>query len=204
MNRIIVAGNGTEVGKTIASAVLVTKLKADYWKPVQCGDPTSSDCDTISRLVDNQSHQIHPPTYTLKAFLSPHHAASLENISIDTSTITPPKTERPIIIESVGGVLVPFTTSTLSIDLFQQWSARWIIVSRHYLGSINHTLLTIDSLKMRGISILGIIFNGDPNPYSESAIIQYSKLPIIGRLLPEPSFNIDIIQRYTEQWHLPS
>jgi dethiobiotin synthetase len=204
MNKIIVAGNGTDVGKTIASAVLTTKLQADYWKPVQCGFPGACDSSVIGQLVDSRQHRIHPSSYFLKAFLSPHHAARLENIEIDTSKIIPPSTDRMLVIESVGGIMASLTTTTLTIDLFEQWEAQWVLVCKHYLGSINHTLLTIEALKRRGIKLLGLIFNGEPNPDSEAVIIANSRLPVIGRLLPEPILDINIIQRYATQWHIPS
>lgn len=204
MKRIIVTGNGTDVGKTVASAVLVTKLDADYWKPVQCGYPGASDSHVVSQLVDKRKHRIHPPAYSLKAFLSPHHAARLEDVTINVEKIVPPSTDRPLVIESVAGVMVPLTTNTLTIDLFKSWDAHWVIVSKNYLGSINHTLLTIETLKRRGVKLLGLIFNGEPNLDSESAIIANSQLPVIGRLLPEPILDINIIQRYATQWHIPS
>lgn len=202
MTIIIVAGIGTDVGKTIASAVLMKALQADYWKPIQCGDADHSDCRTIAQLVPNEQHRIHPSTYTFEAPLSPHHAARLQNIQIDIESIKLPETNRPLIIESAGGILVPLTTTLSTMDLFSRWNAQWILVSRHYIGSINHTLLTIESMKLRGIKLLGLIFNGVPNPDSEEAILAISEMNMIGRLNPEPIFNPQIIQRYAGQWQL--
>lgn len=200
MHRIIVAGSGTDVGKTIVSAILISVLRGDYWKPIQCGEEENTDTAVIKTLIDTTKHRIFPPAYSLKAPLSPHHAARLEGISIKMDTIMPPKTTRSLIIESAGGIFAPLTTKTLSIDMFKPWNAQWIVVSRHYLGSINHTLLTLNALKQRQISVAGLIFNGEPNPDSETAILGISQLPFIGRLLPEENIYPQIIQRYAQQW----
>lgn len=194
MDKIIVAGIGTDVGKTIVSAILTTCLHGEYWKPVQCG--SDNDSDTLKKW----RIPVHESTYSLKAPLSPHHAASLENISICLERIVPPITTRPLIIESAGGIFVPLTEKILSFDLFRTWDASWVVVSRHYVGSINHTLLTLDALKRNNISIAGIVFNGEPNPASENAILEFEKVKVLGRLLPEPFINLETIQRYAKLW----
>lgn len=196
MYKIIVAGIGTEVGKTIASAILATLLKGSYWKPIECGH---SDTACIQSLTNAP---IHPPAYSLLAPLSPHHAARLEKQTIEPNKIIPPVTTSPLIIESTGGIFVPINETTLTLDLFQEWNCRWVVVSKHYLGSINHTLLTLDALKKRNIAIAGVIFNGEANLDSENAILQISKIPLLGRLLPEPIINRQTIQRYANQWQL--
>lgn len=204
MYRIMVAGIDTDVGKTIVSAILTTLFNGDYWKPIQCG---ASDTDTVKKWIDTTKHFVHPPAYSLKAPCSPHHAARLENIVIQLDAFTLPITERPLIIEGCGGIFVPLTSKILSLDLFKTWDCHWIIVSRHYLGSINHTLLTLEILKQLHIPLLGIIFNGKPNPDSEAAILEISQIPCLGRLLPEAHLNKKIIQRYAKTWHplfLPS
>jgi dethiobiotin synthetase len=200
MHKIMVAGIGTDVGKTIVSAILTTLLKGDYWKPIQCGEEENSDTATMKRLIDTTRYSVHPPAYSLKAPLSPHHAARLENISMNLESIALPQTTRPLIIEGVGGILVPLTPKTSSIDLFKSWDCQWIIVSRHYLGNINHTLLTIEVLKKLYLPILGIIFNGEHNPDSESVILEISQVSVLGRLLPEANLNPQTIQRYAKQW----
>jgi dethiobiotin synthetase len=200
MDRIIVAGTGPDVGKTVVAAILTLLFNGDYWKPIQCGDEENSDTATMKKWIDTTKHLIHPPAYSLKAPLSPHHAARLENTVIRLDAIALPQTTRPLIIESVGGILVPLTIKKLSLDLFKSWNCRWMIVSKHYLGSINHTLLTIEVLKQYRMSVLGIIFNGEPNPDSEAAILEISKLPCLGRLLPEPHLDTQTFQRYGKQW----
>lgn len=195
MNRIIIAGTGTDVGKTVVAAIVTTLMEGEYWKPVECGE--EKDSDTMAKLID---HRIYPPAYSLKAPLSPHHAARLENLSIQLDAIVPPQTRCPLIIESVGGIFVPLTKKGLSVELFKRWEGRWVIVSKHYLGSINHTLLTVDALKRQGVSIAGLVFNGEPHPDSEDAILETSQLPLLGRVLPETEINRQTIQRYARQW----
>lgn len=194
---IIVAGIGTHVGKTVVSAILTTALKADYWKPIECGD---SDTATMQRLLDPTQHILHPPAYSFKIPASPHHAARLEKKIIDLSKIAPPQTERPLIIESVGGLYVPLNLATHTLDLFKKWQAQWIVVSKHYLGSINHTLLTLEALKRNQLPVIGVVLNGRPNRDSEAAIFALSGIPCIGRVLPEIHINRDTIARYAKQW----
>lgn len=156
----------------------------------------------MKRLLDPQKHQVHSSFYSLSAPLSPHHAARLENLSIDCSKIIPPYTKHPLIIEGVGGIFVPLTLTQLTFDLFRSWEGEWIVVSRHYLGSINHTLMTLEILKSYRVPVLGLIFNGTPCPDSEEAILGFSHLPLLGRLLPERAFNRTLIQEYAKRWTL--
>lgn len=181
MKNIVVTGIGTDVGKTIVSAILASALNADYWKPIQSGLPKDSE---IIQMLLGKRITIHPEAVSLKAPLSPHHAAKLENQKIDIAQITLPQTKRTLIIEGAGGIFVPLNPKMLLIDLLSQWECGWIVVSRHYLGSINHTLLTIDALKKRNIPICGIIFNGNPCPETESAILDFTQAPLIARLYP--------------------
>lgn len=196
MKRIIVAGCGTDVGKTVVSAILATALEADYWKPIQSGP--EPDTETVKKLIVHE--RIHPATYTLKAPLSPHHAARLENVEIDVSRIVPPITDNTLIIESVGGVMVPLTLERHTLDLFATWNATWIVVSKFYLGSINHTLLTLEALKSRHVHVHSIVFNGERNRDSEEAILRLSGIPRLGHLQQEKKININIIQRYAQRW----
>jgi len=197
----MVAGIGTDVGKTVVSAILTLLFEGDYWKPIQCGEEEGSDTARLRQWLGPSKHHVHAPAYCFNLPLSPHHAARLNKTPIDPHAITPPETDKPLIIEGIGGVLVPITAQLLTLDLFATWNCQWIVVSRHYLGSINHTLLTIASLKQRHIPILGLIFNGHPNPDTEAAILEMSQLPLLGRLLPEPNLNQQTLQRYAAQWH---
>lgn len=199
MDKIIVAGIGTDVGKTVVSAILTTLLGGDYWKPAECGDE-NFDSEAMKALVDQKRHRIFDSPYALKAPLSPHHASHLEGIEIAESALIPPITNRPLIIESAGGVLVPLSEKLLSIDLFKSWGAEWIVVSKNYLGSINHTLMTIEVLKARGVSILGLIFNGVSYPEGEEVILKHAKVPCLARLYPEKRIDKHTIKRYAELW----
>lgn len=198
MKRLIIAGCGTEIGKTVVSAIFSTILKADYWKPIDCGRE-QKDSEQIKKFV-HFKQIIHPSAYRFDYDLSPHHGAFLDKKSIDEEKIVVPQTKNCLVIESVGGILVPINYQMLTLDLFAKWQAHWIIVSKHYLGSINHTLLTVEALKKRQLSILGIVFNGSPNEQTESAILTFTKLPCLGRLLPEETLNFSIIQKYAKEW----
>lgn len=200
MHKIMVSGIGVDVGKTVVATILTLLMRGDYWKPIQCGDEENSDTATVKKWLDPTQHVIHPSAYSLKAPLSPHHAARLENFSIQWEAITLPQTFRSLIIEGVGGLLVPLTIKHVTMDLFQKWNCQWVIVSRHYLGSINHTLLSIEVLKQRQVPILGIIFNGEPHPETETAILEISQLPFLGRLLPEAHLDTQTLYKYVEQW----
>lgn len=198
---IIVAGIGTNVGKTVTSAILTTLLQADYWKPIESGAEQESDTKIMQSLIEAKHCNIHTPAYSFRAPLAPHHAARLEGCMIDIANLVKPQTERPLVVEMAGGVCVPATTHKLMVDILTEWHATWVLVSQHYLGSINHTLLTVEALKARGVSLAGLIFNGNPNPDSEEAILNLSQLPLLGRIYPEPQINRDTIQRYAKSWH---
>jgi dethiobiotin synthetase len=196
MKKIVVAGIGTDVGKTVVSSILACALDADYWKPVQCGP--SCDREWIAALLGK--NRTYPEAVYLKAPRSPHHAAELEGIVIDPTQIVPPQIKHPLIIEGCGGILVPLTYQTLTIDLFASWDCEWVVVSRHYIGSINHSLLSLEAMQKRSLKIKGIIFNGDPCPQTESAILQFSNLPCIARLQQEPEWNLKTIHAYSREW----
>lgn len=184
---LFVTGIGTGIGKTIISAILVEKLKADYWKPIQSGDLDDSDTMKVKSLVTNASSVFHPEAYRLTQPYSPHKSAAMDGITIDPQKIILPQTERPLIIEGAGGLMVPLNDTFLMIDLVKQLDAEIILVSQNYLGSINHTLLSVDALKQRDIPVKGIIFNGPPDIDSEQFILGYSKLPLLGHI---PSLKI--------------
>lgn len=196
---IIVTGIGTDVGKTIVSAILVQTLEADYWKPIQCGE---SDAARVQELVRSPKSTFHPEAYLLQHPLSPHYAAKLEGKTIETGRIQLPSCSRTLIIETAGGIYVPLNDQELLIDVFKKWDALWIVVSALYLGCINHTLLTIEALKREGCSILGLIFNGE-EPVVEEAILRFSHLPCLGKLKREENLSPETIQRYANLWKIP-
>ena len=179
---IFVTGVGTGIGKTIVSAVLVEKLKADYWKPIQSGDLDSSDTSKVQSLVTNTKSVFHPEAYRLTQPFSPHKSAAIDGITIDPEKIILPVTDNTLIIEGAGGLMVPLNNNFLVIDLIRQLGAEVILVSQNYLGSINHTLLSIYTLKKEHIPVKGIIFNGIEDSDSETCIRDYSKLDILGHI----------------------
>jgi len=180
MKPLFITGIGTDIGKTVVSAILVEKLKADYWKPIQSGDLENSDTHKVKKLIVNTTSVFHTESYRLTQPFSPHKSANLDGIKIDLKTITIPKTSNTLIIEGAGGLMVPLNDKEYIIDLIQLLNAEVILVVRNYLGSINHTLLSLESLKHRNIPIKGIIFNGESDSYSEEAIQRFSNVKILG------------------------
>lgn len=180
MTTYFITGIGTGIGKTLISAILTEKLKADYWKPIQSGDLETSDSLTVENLISNSKTIIHPESYRLTQPLSPHLSAKLDGIEIDLNKIKVPVTENNLIIEGAGGLMVPLNENELIVDLIKKLDAEVILVSQNYLGSINHTLLSINLLKQYGIEIKGIIFNGDENAETERYIQQYAKIKKLG------------------------
>jgi len=200
MSHYFISGIGTDVGKTVVSSILVEALQADYWKPVQCGGLDTSDTDRVRSLVSSKITQFHPEAYRLAYPASPLQAARHAGITLRPSKLAFPKTSRPLIVECSGGLMVPFNSSLLLTDILSSSSGKWIIVSRHYLGSINHTLLSVEFLKQRRINVKGIIFNGTPLPGSEEFILGRTHLPCLGRLRQEHELTPAIIKEYAQEW----
>lgn len=197
--RLFVTGIGTEVGKTISSSILVENLKADYWKPIQAGELENSDSIKVKNLISNTKSVFHSESYKLKEPMSPHAAAKKDNITIELLKIIPPKTDNHLVIEGAGGVFVPLNKEDCILDIIPKTNSEVVIVSRHYLGSINHTLLTIKALQDRNISIKGIIFSGDENKDTESIIIKMTGIKFLFRINEEIEFNKEIIKKYAQQ-----
>ena len=198
--KIFITGIGTDVGKTIASAIVTESLEADYWKPIQAGDIANSDSHKLKSLLSNSKTKIHPNSYLLQTPASPHLAAFLDGIQIDLTNIIVPETENHLVIEGAGGLFVPLNDTQTIADLMQP-DYKVIVVSRHYLGSINHTLLTIEALQNRNISIAGIIFNGNENKPSEEIILSKTGIKFIGRIDDEPYFDKNVIKEYADLLH---
>lgn len=185
---IFITGIGTGVGKTIVSAILVEKLRADYWKPIQSGDLDNSDTLLVKSLVSNPISKFHPEAYRLTQPFSPHKSAALDGIEIDPAKIIIPETDNQLIIEGAGGLMVPLNERFLMIDLIKQLDAEVILISQNYLGSINHTLLSIEALRTRDIPIKGIIFNGEKDEWSEGVIMKQN-LHLLGQISNQDGFS---------------
>lgn len=198
-NRFFITGIGTEVGKTIISAIVVEALEADYWKPIQAGDLENSDTHKVKRLVSNKNTVYHDNAFALKTPMSPHAAAEIDGIKIQMKKIESPETDNNLVVEGAGGLLVPLNDSETIIDLISKNDVV-VLVSRHYLGSINHTLLSIEALKNRGIDRIGVIFSGDKHSTTEDIIQKFGEVKIIGRIDKEPYFDKMVIKEYAEKF----
>ena len=195
--KLFITGIGTDVGKTIASAIVTEALEADYWKPIQAGDLNNSDTHKIKKYISNTKTKFHNNSYALNTPASPHLAAAIDEVTIDLKKITAPKTKNHLVIEGAGGLFVPLNDNDTIADLIQP-DYKVIVVSRHYLGSINHTLLTIEALKHRNIPIAGIIFNGDENKATEEIILKKTGITFLGRIENEPYFDTTVIREYAD------
>jgi dethiobiotin synthetase len=198
-----VTGIDTDSGKTLVSAILCQALQADYWKPIQAGLPR--DTDTVKQLVTDPAIHFHPERHLLQMPASPHASALAENKEIDLEDFSLPPTSRTLIIEGAGGCLVPINDNHFVIDIAAKLEATIILVADLYLGSINHTLLTVQELKRRALPVKGIIFNGEPNPESQRIISRHAGWPILLHVRREHSVSQDVVNQYAEQlkqsWH---
>lgn len=181
MKGFFVTGIGTGVGKTVVSAILVEALKADYWKPVQSGDLEYTDSECVKEYTIHH-HTIHQEAYSFPAPKAPYFAANEVEKTIDLQLIRLPVTNNNLIVEGAGGLMVPLTSNLLIKDLIIKLQLPVIVVSMNYLGSINHTISTIEMLNLYKIKIAGLIFNGIPNPESEDFILNYTKVNLLGKI----------------------
>lgn len=183
MKTIGIVGIDTEVGKTIISAIVTEALQADYWKMLQAGDLHQLDSSTVKSLVTNTKTQFHKERYLLSEPMSPHAAANIDNIEINISDFELPKTDNTLVVEGAGGLMVPINEKgDMVVDLMCDLVDEVILVTKNYLGSINHTLLSVELLKQKDIEIKGLIFNGESNPESERIIQKLTGLKIIGKV----------------------
>ena len=196
MSTYFITGISTDVGKTIASAIVTEALEADYWKPVQAGELDQCDTKKVNQLISNTKSTFYPNAYALKTPMSPHGAAAIDGIKINIKAIKSPKTENHLVIEGAGGLFVPLNDKNTILDLIKP-DYKVIVVSRHYLGSINHTLLTINALKEKGFGV-SIIFSGDKHPTTENIIKRMTQVTVIGRIDEEPYFDQNVIREYAE------
>ncbi|MBY0381506.1 MAG: dethiobiotin synthase [Xanthobacteraceae bacterium] len=179
---IVVTGTDTDVGKTVFSAALTQALDADYWKPIQAGNDDGTDSIRVMKF-GVPADRILPEQYRLATPASPHLAARLDNVRIDTHSLDVPEHgDRSLVIEGAGGLMVPLNENTLFIDIFARWGLPVVLCARTALGTINHSLLSIEALKTRHIPVLGIAFIGDENSESERIICTVGGVRRLGRL----------------------
>jgi dethiobiotin synthetase len=179
---IVVTGTDTDVGKTVVCAGLVRFLDGVYWKPVQAGLDGESDTATVQRLSGLPAERMLPEIWRLKTPASPHLAAERDGVTIDPEALTLPSIARPLIVEGAGGLMVPLTREVLLIDVFARWGIPVVLCARTALGTLNHTLLSLESLQRRGIPILGVVLIGDAHPDNERTLAAMGRVPMLGRL----------------------
>ncbi|PHS79545.1 MAG: dethiobiotin synthase [Rhodospirillaceae bacterium] len=178
---MIITGTDTDIGKSVVASMLTLALGAKYFKPIQCGTDPETDVDAVRRMTKLGPDRILPSPVVLKAPLSPHRAAELEGVDIDLGQLTPPN-ESPLIIEGAGGLMVPVNRQTLFIDVFKSWNQPIILVTRTGLGTLNHTLLSLEALRARDMDVLGVLFVGDENADNMRTIGEISGQKVLGRL----------------------
>ncbi len=197
--RLIVCGTDTNVGKTVVSALLVQGLGATYWKPVQSGLEGGGDRERLCRLLNLPDERWLPEAYRFQAPVSPHWAAEQENCCIHPNQLVLPAIPGPLVVEAAGGLMVPLNRQWLQIDQLQHWRLPLILVARSGLGTINHTLLSLEALRLRKLPILGLVLNGPSHLDNPKTLEQFSGVPVIAELPPMPNLTAAAL---AEQWHL--
>jgi dethiobiotin synthetase len=193
MSAIVVTGTDTDIGKTVFAAALAAALGAHYWKPVQAGLDDGSDRERVARLSGLPDGKLVPEAYRLTTPCSPHRAAEIDGVAIDPERLVLPYVEGPLVVEGAGGVMVPVTRGLLFADLFARWGAPVVLVARTALGTINHSLLSIEALKRRGVPLLGVAFVGDCVEDTEATIAAIGGVKRLGRLPLLPVLDADAL-----------
>lgn len=179
---IVVTGTDTDIGKTVFCAGLTRLLDGVYWKPVQAGLASETDAETVRRLAELPADRVLPEAWALRTPASPHLAAEMDGVEIDPDALALPPSDRPLIVEGAGGLMVPLTRRTLLIEVIARWGAPVVLCARTRLGTINHTLLSIEALRRRAIPLLGVAFIGEAHPENERIIGSIGRMSVLGRL----------------------
>lgn len=196
MNTFVISGTDTGIGKTVCAAMLTLALRGIYWKPLQCGIEDGSDRETVQKITGLPPAHFLSEKYILKTPLSPERAAEIENVFIDIKSLeTVPQTSAPLFIEGAGGLMVPINAQTLFIDLFEKWGLPVILCARTALGTMNHTLLSIEALQKRGIPLHGLVFIGASEPDTMRIIAAHSGAKILGCIPPLETLNAETLQK---------
>lgn len=196
---IVVAGTDTGTGKTVFAAGLTSFLNATYWKPIQAGLDGETDSETVRRLGGLPSDRVLPEAYRLHTPASPHRAAQIDGIEIEPARLALPRLSRPLVIEGTGGLMVPLSRELTFIDVFASWRLPVVLCARTSLGTINHTLLSLEALSRRAILVLGIAFIGNPEPETERIIAAIGAAPVLGRLPWLESLECEVLSRSFRQ-----
>ena len=182
MNGFFVTGTDTDVGKTVVSAWLLAHLDACYWKPVQAGAEPETDSATVRRLAEVSADRILPEAYLLSEPIAPHEAAQRTGIAIDMAKLVPPPCDRPLVVEGAGGLMVPLTDEAYVVDLATELHLPLILVTRSTIGTINHTLLSLEAIRRRGLPLAGVVINGPETPHNRAAIERYGQVEVIAEI----------------------
>ena len=182
--RIVVCGTDTDVGKTVVSAWLVQGLNAHYWKPVQSGLEDGGDRGRVQALLNLNPDRIEPETYAFQQPVSPHWAAEQDGISLNPDDLVIPHVSAPLVVETAGGLMVPLTRQWLQIDQLQRWDLPIVLVARSGLGTLNHTLLSLEALNRRQLTVLGLILNGPDHADNPGTLEQFGEIPVLAHLPP--------------------
>lgn len=188
-DRLFITGTDTDIGKTVVCAILMAGLQCEYWKPVQSGLDEITDTQWIKEKTELPDNHFHPETYRLSLPLSPHASAAHDNITIDLDMFEVPKTSNTLIIEGAGGIMVPLNDRHFMVDLMKKIDAPVLLVTRSTLGTINHTLLSLDYLKKQGLKIFGVVMNGERNDGNREAIKRYGNIKIFMQIEPIADIN---------------
>jgi dethiobiotin synthetase len=199
---IIIAGIHTGIGKTVCSTIICQALGFDYWKPIQAGDLENSDTIFVQKNTNNSLTTFHQERYRLATAMSPHKAAAIDGVSIKKEDFVLPKTSNNMLVETAGGIMSPINTNFLVVDLIQYLQLPVVLVSNNYLGSINHTLLTIEALNNRKIPINGIVFCGETVPSSQSFITAHTQIPILFAIPQFDNINTKTIVDFTHKTNI--
>jgi len=193
--QLFITGTGTDVGKSVVAAMLLAGTRGFYWKPVQSGLEPISDSDWVRRATDLPEDHFLPETYRFRNPLSPHAAAALEGVRIDLSAFRLPELPVPgqLIVEGAGGVLVPLNERDLMLDLIVLLALPVLVVASSRLGTINHTLLTLQALRSRRVSVVGVILNGPPDPSNRQAIEHFGVIPVLAQIAPLPAITPEFL-----------
>lgn len=202
MTKYFITGIGTNVGKTLVSAILCEALQADYWKPVQCGTEDGRDTETVKNLLSNSKSICYDETYLLKEPASPHLAAKKEGITIDLTRLTLPVTSNTLLVEGAGGPLVPLNDKYFVIDIAKQYRLPVILVVSSYLGCINHSLLAIDYLVNHGFQIKGLILNGDFDADVKEPIVRYKNIPVLAEIPHSAKADKDFVSHQASRFNI--
>jgi dethiobiotin synthetase len=192
--RLVVCGTDTDVGKTVVSALLVEGLGARYWKPVQSGIEGGGDRDRVQTLLQLSEERIVPEAYRLQAPVSPHWAAEREGIAIDPARLELPPGDGPLVVETAGGLLVPLRRDWLQIEQLQRWNLPVVLVARSGLGTLNHTLLSLEALRRRHLSVLGLVLNGPLHADNPRTLVELGGVPLLAELPPLEPLNREALQ----------